>query len=118
MKTDNQSNTDDSMPDMPRGPTTTGDAMMSLFDLNSLMDAETRTDIPSGYVELYSMTLTVAKGIYDRGFKKGALRIRDLIKHNLRLRVAVKGKRTKDSLIPMQYELHRDTKKLEDKPKV
>ena len=105
-------------PNIPEGSKNTADIAFTLFKMHELEDAETRSIIPGDQVAIYSMVSTVAQGFIDRGLPKLGRRVVDLAIHRLRLSTSVKGQRTKDLLTPYELELHREQKKLEEKPKI
>lgn len=106
------------MPDMPSGPRTVADMGSGILELRTELETLTKTDVPVEYVNLYSMVLTVAEGLAEKGLQKTGERISKLALRNLRLRVSVKGKRIQQFLTPIELELHKEQRKSEEKPKI
>ena len=106
------------MPGLPSGPRTTGDMGMSITELRSELETLTKTDVPAELVNLYAMVLTVSEGIVEKGLVKTGGRVASLALRHLRLRVSIKGKRIQQLLTPIELELHKETRKNEEKPKI
>jgi len=111
------------MPDLPEGPKTTAEMGMSIFDLahdpklRPLNNLLTRTDMPAMVRSIYLNVINSAL-VLKETFPKYARLLLDRAATDLMLRVSEKGKRVHELLTPIELELHRDSRKQEEKPKV
>lgn len=107
-----------SIPNLPDKPRTVADMGHSIMELRTELETLTKTDVPAEYVSLFSMVLTSAEALAEKGLKKTGGRIASLALRTLRLRVSIKGKRVGQLLDPIQLELHKEQRKNTEEPKI